>query len=149
MPKLQREQDRLRAEVTSDNVFNFVVTAYHIVDWIKNSTLGSSVKTAVRKMRGNPYIAVCRDLANASKHFELDQGYPNQVVDQTSVQTGFGRGRYGKGAYGIGEPTIVIVLMDGTRYDVLELSQKTVDAWQGFFAAHGLWVSPRERLIAS
>ncbi|SRR6266487_708322 len=139
LAKLQRERARLDNEVSGDNLFNFVVTAYHIIDWIKNDpSVPTPVKTDVQSMYSNTYVAVCRDLANASKHFALDKNYKGSVTAKTSATGGYGVGRYGKGGYGIGEQSIVVVLTDGQRFDALELAQKVLDAWGAFFATHGL-----------
>jgi hypothetical protein len=70
--KLKREHERLEAQVTSDDFFNFIVTAYHLIDWIdKNPSVPEPARTEVKTLYRNPYIAICRDLANASKHFVL------------------------------------------------------------------------------
>ena len=139
LAKLRREHARLKKEVSSDDVFNFVVTAYHITDWIKNDpSAPTAAKADLDSMYANTYIAVCRDLANASKHFALDKNYKGQVTAKTSAISGYGVGRYGKGAYGTGEQSIVVVLTDGQRFDVLSLAQEVVNAWDAFFAKHGL-----------
>jgi len=137
--KLHREYGRLKDEVSSDNLFNFVVTGYHIIDWIKNDpSIPTPAKTAVKSMYKNTHIAVCRELANASKHFALDKTNKSPVVAKTSAISGYGVGGYGKGAYGTGEESIVVVLTDGQRFDALELAQNVVAAWEEFFAKHGL-----------
>ncbi|MGQ0712677.1 MAG: hypothetical protein ACT4PJ_02975 [Gemmatimonadaceae bacterium] len=139
LAKLKREHARLENEVTGDDLMNFVITGYHIIDWIKNNTSVSSAVTAgVKLMYDNLYIAVCRDLANGSKHFDLRSDYKDRVTDKTSVISGYGTGRFGKGAYGVGEPSIVIVLTDGQRFDALEFAKQVVAAWEDFFAKHEL-----------
>src|SRR6266487_1410203 len=110
LAKLQRERARLDNEVSGDNLFNFVVTAYHIIDWIKNDpSVPAPAKTEVVSMYGNTHVAVCRDLANASKHFALDKNYKGQVAAKTSAISGYGVGRYGKESYGAGEQSIIVV----------------------------------------
>jgi len=139
LAKLHREHDRLAAEVTPDNLFNLVVTAYHIVDWIKNDpAVPQPAKDDLASMRANTYLAVCRDVANASKHFTLDKNYKNQVTAKTSAISGYGVGGYGKGPYGVGEYSIVVVLTDGQRFDSHELADGVLQAWDAFFSKHGL-----------
>ena len=36
--KLQRDAEPLAQEVTSDNFFNFVVTGYSLIDWVRHET---------------------------------------------------------------------------------------------------------------
>ena len=139
LAKLHRERERLAAEVSPDNLFNLVVTAYHIVDWIKNDpAVPQPAKDDLASMRANTYVAVCRDVANASKHFTLDENYRKQVMAKTSAISGYGVGGYGKGAYGVGEHSIVVVLTDGQRFDSRELAYGVVQAWDAFFTKHSL-----------
>jgi hypothetical protein len=139
LAKLKREHERLKAEVTGDDLFNFVVTAYHIIDWIKkNPSLPTTVRDEVEQMYAEAHVAVCRDLANASKHFTLKKDYQGRVTEKTSAISDYGAGRYGKGAYGAGEHAIVIVLIDGKRLDALQFVQTVVDVWEGFFRKHSL-----------
>jgi hypothetical protein len=137
--KLKREHARLENEVTGDDLMNFVISGYHLIDWIRNNASVSSAVTADAKlMYDNTYVAVCRDLANGSKHFELKSDYKDRVTDKTSVISGYGTGRYGKDAYGVGEPSIIIVLTDGQRFDALQFGKEVIAAWEGFFVKHGL-----------
>jgi hypothetical protein len=139
LAKLQREHARLNTEVSSDNFFNFVVTAYHIIDWVeKDPSVSASAKDDLSTMRKNIYLAACRDVANASKHFVLD--YKNQITAKTSVTRGFSfipvtspllmlrRGRL----------SIVVELNDGQRFEGLQFAQEVVTAWEAFFAKHSL-----------
>jgi hypothetical protein len=139
LAKLHREHARLKNEVTSDDLMNFAITAYHIIEWIrKNPSVDSATKKDLDSMYNDPLIGACRDIANESKHFVLKQDYQDRVTDKTSAISGYGVGRYGKGAFGVGEPSIVIVFIDGRRFDALQFAQGVVDAWEAFFGKHGL-----------
>jgi hypothetical protein len=139
LAKLNREHVRLEREVTSDDFFNFVVTAYHIIDWIKNDpSVPAEAKVEISSLYANTHIAVCRDIANASKHFALKKDYKGRVTEKVSAISDYGTGRYGKGQFGVGEESIVVVLTDGQRFDTLALSQKVVAIWTEFFAKHHL-----------
>src|ERR1700690_3264440 len=68
--KLKRDARLLDEEVTSDKFFNFVVTGYSMIDWIKNDVSKSAtVRNAVEAMYTNHWIKVCGNIATASKHF--------------------------------------------------------------------------------
>ena len=139
LSKLHRERTRLDEEVNPDNLFNFVVTGYHIKDWIKNDpSVPQAAKDDLASIRSNPFLGACRDVANASKHFTLDKGYKGQVAAKTSATSGWGIGGYGKGPYGVGEYSIVVVLTDGQRFDARELAQGVIGLWEAFFAKHSL-----------
>jgi hypothetical protein len=135
--KLEREMARLEAEVSPDTYFNFAITAYHLCDWIKNDPrVSASARGALEPLRKQLPIRVFRDLANGSKHFQLT--YPNTIVVDATCTTGFGVGRYGKGAYGQGERAIQVTLSDGTLRDGLALAREATTLWQTFFTANAL-----------
>ena len=128
---------RLEAEVTSDTYFNFVITAYHLCDWIKaDTTVPAGARAALGALRKQLPIRVCRDLANGSKHFQLT--YPDVIVADATCTTGFGVGRYGGGPFGVGEASIPVTLSDGTVLDGLGLARQATQLWRAFFAAHGM-----------
>src|SRR5450755_165066 len=74
--KLQRDIARLDREVTSDCFFDLVITGYSLIDWVRNDP---SIPAAARSASENsalyadPWLKVCGDLANASKHFKLNR----------------------------------------------------------------------------
>jgi hypothetical protein len=135
--KLKRDAALLKDEVTSDRFFNFVVTGYSIIDWVKNdSTIPLSVQTAVSEMRNNRWIKICGDIAIASKHFILKNRKP--VTLKVNAQRGYGYGRYGKGRYGVGEEGIEIVLTNDPPISCLDFASEVVYAWEDFFTKHDL-----------
>jgi len=67
LDKLKRDAALLEEEVTSDRFFNFVVTGYSIVDWLKHEP--SVPQAATLAMYKDRWIKICGDLATASKHF--------------------------------------------------------------------------------
>ena len=139
LEKLRREAAGLDEEVTGDKFFNFIITAYHITDWIKSDpTVPVSAKDDISSMYQDTYVAISRDLANSSKHFSLRSNYQNQVTDSTKSQQGYGFGRYGKGGYGIGEEQIDIECTDGSKYNALDLAKNVLKSWESFFNRHGI-----------
>jgi hypothetical protein len=139
LAKLHREHARLKSEVTGDDLMNFAITAYHLIEWIKkNSSVDAATKRDLDRIYGDPLIGACRDIANETKHYALKKDYQDRVTEKTSAISGYGEGRFGKGAFGVGEPSIVIVFIDGSRFDVLQFAQGVVDAWEAFFGKHGL-----------
>jgi hypothetical protein len=137
LAKLHHEHERLEREVTSYDLFNFVVTAYHLIEWVeRDPVVPPTAKHDLASIRQDTYIAVCRDLANANKHFKLKRDYKGQVTSEATSKSGFGVGRYGAGAFGRGEESITIVLTDETEYVALALARSVIDVWDAFFARH-------------
>lgn len=137
--KLQRDAVALNDEVTSDRLFNFVVTGYSMIDWIKNdpSVPATAKSKSIRdSLHGDSWLKICGDLANAVKHFTLATRKP--VTSSAATSQGYGVGRYGKGGFGFGEESIELVLNDGTSFHCLDLVQGVLTTWQSFFTTHGM-----------
>ena len=137
--KLQRNAAALEQEVTSDGVFNFVVTGYTMIEWVKNDPKVPSVAKAGSVVQGlydDQWLKVCGDLANACKHFILDRRKP--VTKSANSARGWGAVRYGKGGYGVGEESIEVQLNDGTSFQCLDLVKNVLATWQSFFKSHGM-----------
>jgi hypothetical protein len=137
--KLERDADLLDAEVTSDRLFNFVVTGYSMIDWVRNDpSVPASAKAVyeVDLLHIDPWLKVCGDLATACKHFSFTQRVP--ITQSADARQGYGCGRFGKGAYGAGELSIEIQTNDGTTFTGLELVNGVISKWQAFFKTHGI-----------
>ena len=131
--KLERDLSSLDADVSADNFFNFVVTAHCMHDWFDSaSTVSEKAKKQLLKERckQHTHLAVCRDVANASKHFRLDSSDKYAVTDLVELKFGYGAGRYGKGSYGFGEPTIQLHLIDGDSYELFEFCEVVLTTWR-------------------
>jgi hypothetical protein len=72
--KLRRDSNKLDIEVSGDNVFNFISTAFHLQHWIKNSPLMSSevVKRILRRIGTDEYVKHCQNIAQAKEHFKVE-----------------------------------------------------------------------------
>lgn len=137
--KLLRDAAALDHEVTSESFFNFVVTGYSMIDWVKNDPSVPStakVPAIVQSLYNDHWLKICGDLATASKHFTLTKRTP--ITSSASSVSGFGVGRFGKGGYGVGEESIEVCLNDGTRFHCLDMVQSVLSSWQTFFSAHGI-----------
>ena len=140
LAKLERDAAQLREEVSSDRFFNFVVTAYSLADWIeRDPSVPAAAKASLQTFRGKVEIQTCRDLANASKHFELDKKKsPSPTVAKADSEEGFGVGRSGVGGYGVGEEEITVTLTAGNVVNGLDVMEGAVRAWKQFFSAHSM-----------
>lgn len=88
--KLIRDSERLDAEVSGDNMFNFMATAYRLQAWIKKSPLmqHETVKRLIRKAGRNENMKLCCEILEGKTHFliEFDDEYPHpllKIEDQT------------------------------------------------------------------
>ncbi len=139
--KLQRDAAALEQEVTSDRLFNFVVTGYSMIDWVKNDPKvppAAKADPVVQGLHDDRWLRICGDLANGCKHFTLDLHKRKPITASASSKRGYGVGRYGKGGYGVGEESIEVQLNDGTSFPCLDLVNNVIKSWQSFFKSQGL-----------
>jgi hypothetical protein len=135
--KLQRDAEALEEEVNSDRFFNFFVTGYSLIDWVKKDpSVPQTAQTAVNDIRDDQWIKTCRDIANASKHFTLN--YSNPTTSSVTSEQGFGVGRYGLGGFGLGEERINVTLTDGSSFDCLKLVDGVMNTWKNFFSLYDI-----------
>jgi hypothetical protein len=137
--KLKRDAEALDEEVTSDRLFNFVVTGYSMIDWVKNDPsvpAPAKASAVVDGLYQDKWLKVCGDLATAVKHFSLTTRKP--IADSATTESGFGVGRFGKGGWGVGEESIEVKLNDGTSFSCLEMASEVLSSWETFFKTHGI-----------
>jgi hypothetical protein len=137
--KLQRDIVRIDKEVTSDCFFDMVITGYSLIDWVKNDpSLPPSARTPIEiaTLHSTPWLKVCGELANASKHFKLNRRAP--VVNAATSKTGYGLGRYGISSYGKGEEDIEVEVDNGSVWAAREFAVGVLQAWLEFFERHGI-----------
>jgi hypothetical protein len=139
LAKLKRDAELLESEVTSDRLFNFMVTAHALNDWVQNDpSVPQIVKDGLSCHRSDVRLNVCRDVANSLKHFELDdRNAARAVTESASSSTGFSVGRYGKGSLGKGEESISFTLKDGQRIALLPFCSQVVELWQSYLSGSG------------
>ena len=137
--KVRRDAKLLQDELSSDRVFNLVVTAYSLIDWIKNDPAvpaAAKQPSEIDSLYGDRWLKLCGDLATAAKHFELTQR--SLTAAGVAAEQGYGMGRFEKGGYDVGEEQTSVHLPDGSAHGVLEMVQGAQRTWQTFFARHGI-----------
>lgn len=75
-----------------DHFFNYCVTSHALRDWcIKHLKLhGDEIKNFHDEMNTYKYFPECRDIANSSKHFGLDNAKPSSPKVSSDTQEMFG-----------------------------------------------------------
>ena len=135
--KLRRDAALLEeTEVTSDKFFNFAVTGYSLIDWVKNDpSVSLTAKADVASLYSDHWLRICGDIANASKHFSLTKRAP--ITSSVDSSRGYGSGRFGMGYFGVGEEQIEITLSDGSVISAFDFVRNVVSTWESFFNKHG------------
>ena len=140
---LKRDAQEIDKESTPDRVFNFALTAYHLLeDWIRKSGAPKEVKKKIKDFQVNATdinpFNICRDIANGSKHFFLDgKNKAKKVVkDINTQQAGYGY-RYGS-FYGGAEHAIKIETNDGVEFDMHFIKKEIMDFCDDLFENHNI-----------
>jgi hypothetical protein len=135
--KLRRDAALLEeTEVTSDKFFNFAVTGYSLIDWVKNDpSVPYTAKVDLASLYINHWLRICGDIANASKHFSLHKRTP--MTSSVDSSRGYGSGRFGMGYFGVGEEHIEITLSDGSVISVFDFVRNVISTWESFLNKHG------------
>lgn len=83
--KLCRDSEKLDVVIDGDHLFNFISTAHHLQDWIKNSPLthSTTIKRFLKKLGDDKNLQVCSDILTASVHYEIQ---PNEEGCQLKVR---------------------------------------------------------------
>jgi hypothetical protein len=133
LAKARREHVRLRKRVDIDTVFNFLVTAHHIRDYVENCGMVS--KQEVERFAQDHDVATCRDLANTGKHLRLMRH--GRVTPPNRVKRSYvGAGMVGDMMVGAGERWL---LESGSHtVDIVTFADRLIAKWESFFAKHSI-----------
>lgn len=142
--KLERTFHRRSAygEHQVDWVFDFVVTAWHLVDWVareRNAGGKANVQTTQAQLKSQcPELAVCEQVCNGAKHLVLDnpQLKPFSVaadVRGTDDLAGISKMNVVAGAENVDivlTPTVSITDKDGNSWQAIDLFRRVLFFWQ-------------------
>ena len=131
--KLIRNDEQLDMFMNGDNMFNFVSTAYHLMEWIKRSPMQTTeqVKRLVKKAAQNRYIKICKLIITAKVHYKIIIDDPKLVdghePDYTSKPAKSDNLCYYDGS------KIFKFVVDGVEYDPFDFKQEIVNLYSTFF----------------
>jgi hypothetical protein len=127
---MQRWYTRLSEPVTDDerrldDFYAFSVCCYHLKDWLKaDSCLDSKITGQVEfYVATNLWLCLCSDLANASKHAQIDRGPRFDSQARVAKDTSQDR---------------IVVTLDGQKWFASDVAKKFVAAWDTFLNLRGL-----------
>ena len=158
LAKARRDRDALITAAESgnelliqDKLFDFSVTAYHILDWIKSSSphLEAAAYTC---LNANVALQACRDIANSHKHNALDlashayRKFP-PVVDHLDYSLSAANSivvapdaiEHKRVELVVDPPRrLKVQFAHGDRERVEDIAKAAVAAWETFFAHHAI-----------
>ncbi len=144
--KLQRDVAVFSSSPTDDALFNAMVTAWSLTDWIRedielskdmdDDLLLLTGKDSTGKsdwVRLSTTMEICKDITSGSKHAVIRQ-YPPQVKRVIYTDGSYGSGLYGFSRYGGGEAYAIVVGED--VFDAQDVLAKALVQFQEFFSKH-------------
>ncbi len=87
LDKAKRDFAKMKAETSTGTIFNFFVTAYHIVDYVK--ALGTVPQPAIDQLYDDSDFKMCQFLCNKGKHIKLRNSSPFEAKYEAAVQGGY------------------------------------------------------------
>jgi hypothetical protein len=134
LEKLRRLVARLdKHKMHADDITDFCLTAWHMVEWAGRSP-EREVRKRAHRLRFDPDIALCRLVANREKHPEARLEEEERAnFSEAKVERAWGLGRFGKGSWGVGEQRITFKLNDGTERDAREFARALLAKWENVF----------------
>jgi hypothetical protein len=128
LEKAKREFEKMRLDLNTDNIFNFFVTAYHIMDYVKAQVTAD--QEAIGKMCNDPDFKMCNFICNKGKHLKLAKEEANLTV--------YFRGATYKGfrykAHRYKEGPSYYLLAGSQRINLLELGGRLLQKWEEFLS---------------
>jgi len=119
LEKAKREYARMKSDLNTDNIFNFFVTAYHVMDHIK--TVSGVDPKAIQGMYDDDF-RMCQFACNKGKHAILKTITP-----------------YSSFADSVGGGETIYEVVDGSkRVRVEYLADKLINKWEKFFRENGI-----------
>ena len=130
--KAKRDYEKMKADTSTDTIFNFFVTTYHVVDYVK--ALGTVSDSAIGQLYADADFKLCQFLCNKGKHIKLWNGEPYE----TKHQAGGNLGTFVLGLDPLGGWEKFVVLDGSQEVNVIQLGARLIDKWEAFFATHGI-----------
>jgi hypothetical protein len=131
--KAQRDFEKLQIDLNTDNIFNFFVTCYHIIDYYKIENNISNNAEVVNKFKYKKEWEFCDILCNKGKHLSLtrNEAFKNNPNFKTNYYSGKLNGESLLDGYKTlnGNPDYLII-NDDENIDPIDLGSKLLFNWK-------------------
>lgn len=141
LDRIKRSFDKIKdnknrvLEDYKDDLYHFFQDCWHLKDWIRNyPTLDKNKKDIENKVENSTYIKICSDIANRTKHFQLNgtgTGRVNGKIEK--INTNITLGTHTSKGHG---ELIAKVKTESTCIDAIELAEKAIEEWEGILKTY-------------
>jgi hypothetical protein len=132
----QRLQDDIGKQAMLYTAFDFFVTAYSLVDWVKKDR--ALTRAEVDALYAPMLVKICGDLANGSKHFQLDRS-PKTTLTTHSAPPAFQANAFSSAFQVTWSAWVELSPSEATAAGVppicpvMVLAEKVLAHWQRYF----------------
>jgi hypothetical protein len=110
-----------------DYLYAYFENAFHLRDWLQQT--GAATEADLKTFfDANEEMRLCRDLANAHKHYSLIHR-PSQSIPPSEVR------EYSPMGGNLGSDVSLMILSAGEKADAFELAGRILQLWEGFIAS--------------
>ncbi len=132
LEKARRDFEKMKDDISCDTIFNFFITVYHVVDYVRAQGIASTQFT--QQLYEESDFRMCNFICNKGKHMALKAGDPYHLKHDYGAQLG----HVILGVTELGAPERFLVI-DGTeKVDVLELGERLLNRWEQFFQENNI-----------
>jgi hypothetical protein len=128
LKKAHSDLEVLRVRLDAYTVFNFFVTCYHIMDYIKAT--GTVAESEIEEFYRDQDFDLARFLCNRGKHLELK---PANRKATRQVFMGAVAGIARSGLVRSGEPLRCRLSVEGTEVLPVQVAERLLRKWEEFF----------------
>lgn len=136
LEKAKRELDKMKSSLDTDSIFNFFVTTYHVMDYVRAK--GSVSQSAIDAFYSDSDFQMCNFICNKGKHIQLKKYAKTSDPYKTKHTLGvlYGAVSFNEAMYNEGESYVIV---DGSReIDIIVLGESLIVKWEKFFADNSL-----------
>lgn len=141
--KLQADAVRLKHSHDAFDLFDFTVTAWHLIEWIdghKKELGESGYESDLTALKSNIYIKICHDVCTEGKHRKITRYKPVVTGKRNTniISGGFGAAPFGSEMFGgasVGRRTLRIEV-DGKYYLLSDIVEQVLSLYADFDRRH-------------
>lgn len=131
LEKAKRELEKLRQKRDTDNIFNFFVTAFHIMDYVEKPNL--IPPNDRKKFKRNPDFKACAFICNKGKHLTVSKN--DKITAVVSRGGAFNAAPWNSTPW---NGSLAKCYVDGQPINIVSLAERVIAKWDDFLTAHGL-----------
>ena len=129
--KAKRDFAVMMSQLSVDSIFNFFVTAYHVMDYVK--TQGKASDEAINKFYEDEDFKMCNYICNKGKHPKKRSTLFETRHNKAAL---FDSACFDEVAFD--QPESYVLIASGRRINVIPLAQRILDKWENFFKDNGI-----------